>query len=281
VPAFKFRKVLRVTRSIKVFLRLDAGITRGEVPDPDRQLGQLRNLLSEKNLQGAMLEGGRELAAWDAGKDFEVAFWKEYLTTEGLHWPEDYKFRLDPEQLLQNHVIRHLDAPPGAQVSILDVGAGPLTKLGKRWEGRTVEITAVADFGITPPVQTQPGKVERLTERFPANHFDLVNMQNALDHSYDPLLGIRQMLEVVKPGGYVLLLHYTNEAENANYEGFHQWNFCADNGHFVIWNRETRLCVNDALDDVAQITVDESEEDKGESSVSSRESEIFVSLRKR
>jgi SAM-dependent methyltransferase len=119
------------------------------------------------------------------------------------------------------------------------------------------------EANITPPVQAQPGEVERLTEGFPTNHFDLVNAQNVLDHTYDPLLGIRQMLEVVKPGGYILLLHEVNEAHRTGYVGFHQWNFCADNGHFVIWNRETRVSVKDALGDKVEIMVDDNEEELG------------------
>jgi SAM-dependent methyltransferase len=172
-----------------------------------------------------------------------------------------------------------------------------LTKLGKRWAGRTVRITAVdplavrykqllAAAGIGPPVETEPGEVERLTERFPTDHFDLVNMENALDHCYDPLLGIRQMLEVVRPGGFVLLTHHVNEAHRTGYTGFHQWNLCADNGHFVVWNRQARISVNDALDDIAEVSV----EIWGEDLESSRgpyggsipyEGEIFVALRKK
>jgi SAM-dependent methyltransferase len=286
-PCFKLRVTRELGRGIKVFVRLDGGITRGEVWDPQqqrinaqaRQLEQMRKKLSEKDQQEALWEGGKDLAAWEAGKDHEVSFWERYLVTEGLYWPEDYKFRLDLEQPLQSYVVRFLNAPPGTTVSILDVGAGPLTRLGKRWQGHTVHITAVdpladkykrllAEVGITPPVQTQPGEVERLSELFSANRFDLVHMRNALDHSYDPLLGIQQMLDVVKPKGYVVLRHVANEGENEDYRGFHQWNFCADNGRFVIWNRNTRLSVNDALDGLAQITVEEIQ------------GEILVGLRK-
>jgi len=111
----------------------------------------------------------------------------------------------------------------------------------------------LAEFGITPPVRTQLGEVERLTRYFPKDHFDLVNMENALDHSYNPLLGLRQMIGVVKPGCHVLLLHNVNEAHNTGHAGFHQWNCCADNGNFVIWNSYTRVSVNAALEDVAQV----------------------------
>jgi SAM-dependent methyltransferase len=300
VPDLRFRKTLAVAQGIKVFLNLGVAVTRGEVPDPYRrlevqdrqleaqakQLEQIRNMLLAKDLEGALWKAGQRLAAWEAGKAPEVTFWREWLATKGGDWPYEYEPRLDPEQPLQDRVIKHLNAPPGATVSILDVGAGPLTKLGKRWEGRTVRITAVDpladeykllldEANITPPVQTQPGEVERLAERFPTNHFDLVNVQNALDHTYDPLLGIRQMLEVVKPGGYILLLHEVNEAHRTGYVGFHQWNFCADNGRFVIWNRETRISGNDALGDKVEIMVDDDEEEQG------YEETIFVTLRKR
>jgi SAM-dependent methyltransferase len=274
---------------IKLFVKLDAGVTRGEVWDPQqqriraqaRQLEQMRRKLSEQDRQAAL---------WEAGKEEEVEWWREWLVTEGQIWrPEEYRSSLNPEQPLQDYVVEHLNAPPGATVSILDVGAGPLTKLGKRWEGRTVHITAVdplayeyqrllAEVDITPLTQTQLGEAERLTERFPTNHFDLVHMQNALDHSYDPLLGIREMLDVVKPGCCVLLLHFANEAEMQGYEGLHQWNLCADSGNFVIWNRDTRFSVNEALGDAAQIAVSESEVDKNEEEVV--KGEILVSLKK-
>ena len=271
--------------------------TQNATAQAQKQIERIRTMLVANDLEGALAEASRNLAAWEDGKAMEVAFWQEYLATKGLAWPEDYEPRLDPEQPLQDHVIKHLSAPPGATVSILDVGAGPLTKLGKRWEGRTVRITAVdplavrykqllAAAGISPPVETEPGEVERLTERFPTDQFDLVNMENALDHCYDPLLGIRQMLEVVRPGGFVLLTHHVNEAHRTGYTGFHQWNLCADNGHFVVWNRQARISVNDALDDIAEVSL----EIWGEDLESSRgpyggsipyEGEIFVALRKK
>jgi SAM-dependent methyltransferase len=211
---------------------------------------------------------------WEAGKGPEVGFWEHYLRTKGSKWPEEFESNLNPEQPLQEHVTRLIDAPPGAEVSILDAGAGPLSQVGKRWEGRKVKLTAVdpladeydrilTEVGIVPPVRTQRGEVEQLTELFPTNHFDLVHMRNALDHSYDPLRGIWQMLAVVKPGCCVLLLHHANEAEGAGYEGLHQWNLCAESSHFVVWNRETRFSVNDSLGDAARITVKQSERPHG------------------
>ena len=201
---------------------------------------------------------------WEVGKSDELAWWREYLVTKGLQWPEDYRNRLNSQEPLQDYVIQCLDAAE-ATVALLDVGAGPMTFLGKRWQGRTVHITAVdplasqydqllTEFGIAPSIRTQPGESEHLLDCFPPNYFDLVHMRNALDHSYDPVLGLQQMLGVVKAGCYVLLAHHVNEGEKGNYAGLHQWNLCVDNNNLVIWNSHTQVCVNDALGDSAQVT---------------------------
>jgi hypothetical protein len=64
----------------------------------------------------------------------EVVFWDSYLETRGLQWPETYQLRLDPELELQPHLRALLEPhPPGSTISILDVGAGPLTVVGKCW----------------------------------------------------------------------------------------------------------------------------------------------------
>ena len=313
MPGFKYRRTLKVGWAIKSFLKLGAGIIRSEpnlnrwierqarrtnwqaqgIKAQVRQLQRLNKLLGKKDLQRAI---------WETGKASELDYWRSWLRTKGCLSPEDcspeeYKKRfVDPESALEDRIRKHLNAPHGATVSILDVGAGAATKLGKRWEGRTIKITAVdpladdygrllEEFGLTPLVQTQPGEVERLTERFPRNCFDLVYMENALDHSYDPLIGIRQMLEVVKPGGYVLLEHYVNEGEWGGYGDWHRWNFCIDYGHFIIWNPKTRFSVNDAVGDIAQVTTETRRVNLNPQNAERDErfikDKLFVSLRKR
>src|SRR5438105_2536804 len=61
----------------------------------------------------------------------EVVFWRDWFSTQGLGWPEDYKSRLDASFPIQNHVGRFLEQLVNNPIHILDVGAGPLTKLGK------------------------------------------------------------------------------------------------------------------------------------------------------
>ena len=72
-------------------------------------------------------------------------------------------------------------------------------------------------------------------------------MRNALDHSFNPLLGIMQMLYVTRIGGKVVLNHMDNEAVNAQYQGLHQWNLQVVGENFLIWNKHMKVDVNELL----------------------------------
>ena len=77
-------------------------------------------------------------------------------------------------------------------------------------------------------------------------------MRNALDHAFDPLQGIERMLQVCKPGGWVLLRHARNEGVPGQFRnGLHQWAFDVQevkgSEHFVIWNPDLRVDVTEHL----------------------------------
>jgi SAM-dependent methyltransferase len=201
---------------------------------------------------------------WEKGKQKEIDFWSEWIKTKGFEWPQDYINRLDSNLPFQDYLIKYL--PEGHEVSILDVGAGPLTALGKKLQGYKISLTAVdplaneydeiqKKFGVTPLIRTQYCEAERLSEMFSPNSFDLVCIFNALDHCYDPVEGIKQMLHVLKKGRFIFMSHFTNEAEKESYKGFHQWNFCRENDYFVIWNRKNRIPVNDIFKEQAYIQI--------------------------
>jgi SAM-dependent methyltransferase len=205
---------------------------------------------------------------WSDGLDEETEFWHGWLSKQGGTWPEDYRRRTDPEAELQPHVHKWIDPPPASKVRILDVGSGPLTALGKRWGDREVEITAVdplADryaelfdrVGLEPLVRPVPGEAEHVAEMFPANTFDLAYAQNCIDHGYDPLRSIQQMLELVRPGRCVLLEHAIDEGEYMDYEGPHQWNFRAEHGRFAIWRPGLWVDAHEALEKKARIEIEE------------------------
>ena len=129
-----------------------------------------------------------------------------------------------------------------------------MTRLGKKCPGRVLHITAVdplaaeydrilASHRITPLVRTAAGEAGGVGKQFGPDRFDLVYCRNAMDHGYDPMAGIRNCVEVVKPGCFVTLFHFTDEGVYEQYEGLHQWNFNVEAGRFVIWNPSTKIDV--------------------------------------
>lgn len=165
----------------------------------------------------------------------EVEFWKSRFDRTN---PASHRFqrRLMDERRFQPYLeqlVAHL--PAGATVHVLDVGSGPLTQVGTISDRWRIKITAVdplakeyrkaLGFDPRPAVTVLPGEVETLSSMFPKGSFDLVFCRNALDHAVDPLLGIREMLRVVKPDGCVFLTHVTDEGRKQGYQQLHQWDF--------------------------------------------------------
>ncbi len=208
---------------------------------------------------------------WAERLDDETAFWYGWLRDRGGEWPEDYAQRMDPEFELQPEVRAYLDPASGGRLRILDVGSGPLTILGKRWGDRTLEITATDPLaeqyamlfervGTTPPVIPVHSVAEQLTDTFEEGSFDLVYARNCLDHGYDPLQSILEMVKVAKPGCVVLLQHAINEGEHEGYGGLHQWNFCLREGRFQIWQPDRTVDAHSALERVADVELYESDD---------------------
>jgi SAM-dependent methyltransferase len=219
----------------------------------------MHGILNEIKQQLKRLNGGPVKRHWKDSLDEELEYWRDYLTTKGLQWPEEYEMRVNPDSVLEERLIAdRLDTIPERSVSILDVGAGPLTILGNKHPERQLEIVPIdpladgydrllMETGVVPPVRTLYCHGEELLSRFKPNTFDFAYARNALDHSYDPLRVIENMLTVVKPGRYVVLRHRPNEAERARYEGLHQWNLDLRGGDLVLWNRSTELSVTQRL----------------------------------
>jgi len=176
----------------------------------------------------------------------ELSFWEKALAEGGKDWdPAEFRQRTDLELPLQDELRELISVPPGSQVRILDVGSGPLTRVGSRWAGHEIQITAtdpLADhynallkkMGIVQRAPVTFAHGEKLLEIFSPNNFDLAYASNSLDHSYDPLKAIEQMLAVTKPDAYVYLWHFSNVARHECYVGLHQWNFDISKGDFVI-----------------------------------------------
>ena len=196
----------------------------------------------------------------------ELSFWEQALTDpEGKWLASEFNERTNSTLELQPYLQELIPAPVGARVRILDVGAGPLTRLGKQWKGRSLEIVPLDPLAeqydklldgrhIVPPVRTIYGLAENLTSLFPESSFDLAYASNSLDHSRNPVQAIEQMVQVVKPGAYVYLWHFANVGVVELYGGLHQWNFDIVNDEFVISDGRERLCLREAISGVESIT---------------------------
>jgi SAM-dependent methyltransferase len=205
---------------------------------------------------------------WRTRKTSEVDFWAGWLAgapgTE--QWGADRESRLSPDAEVNDPIVRtELERITREQVLVLDVGAGPLTKLGYRYPGKTLTIVPVdpladdydrllAQAGLDPPVRTIRVAGEALVEHFGPNRFDIAYASNSLDHSADPLVIISNMATVVRPGGTVLLRHKRNEGEQARYGGLHQWNFDVVEDDLLVWNEAVEVSVRSSLEGRASTT---------------------------
>jgi SAM-dependent methyltransferase len=212
---------------------------------------------------------------WRARKRRETTFWAAWLAgapgTE--EWASDREARLSPDTEIRDPFLRaELERNPAEEISILDVGAGPLTKLGYRYPGKILTIVPVdpladeydrllRDAGLEPPVRTIRVAGEALLEHFTSNTFDIACATNSLDHSADPFTIISNMVAVVRPGGVVLLRHKRNEGESAQYEGLHQWNFDVVDDGLRLWNNAVEVNVGSALEGRAMTTAWTAEND--------------------
>lgn len=175
----------------------------------------------------------------------EVGFWRRWLASEGLGWPEDYAIRLDPNARVQGHLARVIDRVAAAKVDILDVGAGLLTVIGKAHPTKELAITAtdvlarqygalLSEFGVAPPIPTIHAEAEKLRDALGARQFDVVHAQNSLDHTADPFAALEEMVALTRTGGFIVLLHEENEGRSELYHALHKWDFTCEDGRFVI-----------------------------------------------
>lgn len=195
---------------------------------------------------------------WEANLTSELAFWRYILADRGVAegTADDIAMRLNPTEPLQDHLRALL--PSRGAIRILDIGAGPMTTVGKVWGKRKVEIVAIdvladeydkllEEVGIVPPLRTITGRGETVDQQFEIDSFDLVHIQNSLDHCADPIAVLKAVYNVVKPNGAIYLSHSVNEAEFHHYEGLHQWNLECHGDNLFVWDRSSRTMVNDLL----------------------------------
>lgn len=181
----------------------------------------------------------------------EIRFWKNYMETQGGVYYSSFQRNVEKNKKF----VLEEDLPdkPEQEVRFVDVGSGPFSQCGIATEKvrlNGIAVDPLAEIytmlkrknGLENGIDLRTGFVELLDKQFERNTFDLVHMSNALDHSFDPVFGVYQLLHICKIGGKVILRHTENEGQRENYQGLHQWNLSIHNeeNSFVIWNEEVR-----------------------------------------
>jgi SAM-dependent methyltransferase len=175
----------------------------------------------------------------------EIHFWLGYFATEGI----EYGGRESIEAISRPHRFQFENLfsglTRGSCVAVLDVGAGPISRVGTLSENLRVTLRAVDPlapaydaildlFSWVRPVPTEFGVAEHLLGRFTEGSFDLVHARNALDHALDPLACIDQMARLVRPGGWIVLDHADREGDQQRFQGLHQWNLFVSGRQYQI-----------------------------------------------
>jgi SAM-dependent methyltransferase len=218
-----------------------------------------------RSLRGYLVGRMEPREVWRDANPGEVEFWRRELPGRIATLP-DYQRRVDPEGPVTDPVLKYLLARiPETTISMIDVGAGPLTAVGKAHPGKTLNITAtdplageyvriMQEAGIEPPVPPVACRGEDLLDTFEPNSFDIAFARNAVDHSFDPQRVITNMVHLVKEGRFVVLRHIPREGERNSYRGLHQWNFDIEDGDFVIWRpRGPKVHMDRKLEDIASL----------------------------
>lgn len=200
---------------------------------------------------------------WTKRRTHESGYWTDSLAAPDAR--DRFADRLDPNAEISGKALRQaVEEVPREEISVLDVGSGPLTSVGKTYPGKRIQVTAadaLADeyttalrkAGIEPLVPPVAVAGEDVASYFGAGSFDVTFMANALDHTADPILVLKNLVEVTREDGRVALRHMRNEGERNSYFGIHLWNIECRDDRFVIWNRET---THDVATELADCEVD-------------------------
>jgi hypothetical protein len=213
--------------------------------------------------------------------------WKKNTNKEIEHWdivlreykqnPDSYFFkyvekRLSYESPLQKTITTLFTNIKNDPISILDVGSGPLPFLGRK-TNRKISLTAIDTlaleyyklydkYQVFPPLAPVAIDATNLSSHYVKNAFDIVYARNSIDHTFDPIKCIYNMIFVSKK--YIVLEHKINEGEIESYQGLHQWNFNTKNNKFYITDKDGyEMCINEIFNSVKITTsIVEEEEEK-------------------
>ncbi len=196
---------------------------------------------------------------WINGIPYEIAFWQGVYSNkkrvESLFCWSKYNKEIE---LVNFDVKRFLSQK--ANPTIVDAGCGMSFCNGDKLNGKQLDVCYIDPLApfFNKIIEKKKLDLPKITfgfieylSAFVLGKASLIIVQNALDHSKNPLKGILACIESLEIGGVLYLRHHRNEAETENYRGFHQYNISIENDEMIIWNKETKTSINSFVKDFA------------------------------
>ena len=190
--------------------------------------------------------------SWINGIPYEIAFWEGVYSNKRSRERLFNWSRYNKEIELTGFDVK-LFLTQKEKPTVVDAGCGMSYCNGDKLNGKQLNvyyIDPLAPF-FNKIIEKKKLNLPRITfgflENLPAfvpDKVSLIIIQNALDHSRNPLIGILKCIESLEIGGVLYLKHFRNEAETENYRGFHQYNISTENDDIIIWNKETKTNIN-------------------------------------
>jgi SAM-dependent methyltransferase len=229
---------------------------------------------SNLNPQVASTEAPASEAVWQANIDEELGFWQKIVT--GTHfekeWCESSRYYLTQDVPIDHpyfyKIADYLDLFSDEQINIANIGSGPCVPLRVTHPTRKIHMLHVDPLwpyyeriieaaGFRARTFIAPFPVETMDQTLPHDHFHIAWSRNALDHSWEPLKGIKNMVKITKPQGKIIVLVNVNEGVRETYHGLHKWNFQpTPEGGCELWNPDCMFNVGQELrDSVKDFTV--------------------------
>ena len=209
---------------------------------------------------------------WLLGIPYEVAFWEAtYSNKQSLKSLFQFS-HLGSQITLDGFDVRTflLQQPKPFDAVILDVGAGMTFFPGNLLEDaqnqsqlKPINIhyldplaqyyNQIAEKHHVEVPKVEFAMMEYLSAFYPMHDVSLIIINNALDHSAQPVKGIIEAINCLHTGGVLYLNHHPNEAEYEHYRGFHQYNIMIENSQLIIWNQTQKHNINELLQSFADV----------------------------
>ena len=188
--------------------------------------------------------------SWSDDIAEEIDYWREALRDPGAELRERFDARRPFRDL---EAVEHL-AQDGV-LRVLDVGSGPCSTLGFTHPECRIDLVPVdalaieyaqllGELGLRAPAPPIRVDGEHLLEVFPPGSFDCAYSINAIDHCYDPLQALENMLTLVRPGGAVTLNHFEYAGRHEGYEGLHNWDLFIEGERLILADRDRARVVD-------------------------------------